>query len=101
MSIAVEEKTQTTIAIEMTQSLLDELKRATDFGETKDAIMRYVSNMDGCSHGPWILGDADFAHLFAQSLERRGKTPVEKWAPLLIQCVRDYDAATEAVQLTE
>lgn len=81
------DKSQTERAIERTEKLLDELKRASDIVETKDAIMNYVSDIDCCSDyqgNPFVLGDADFAHLFVQSLERRGKTPIERWAPMII-----------------
>ena len=43
--------------------------------------MRYISDIDCQSdleENPFVLGDMDFAHLFIQSLERRGKTPIEK-----------------------
>jgi hypothetical protein len=80
-------KSQTERAIERTEKLLHELKLASDIGGTKDAIMRYISDIDCCSDyedNPFVLGDLDFSHLFVQSLERRGKTPIEQWAPLII-----------------
>jgi len=82
-----ERKPQTVRAIERTEKLLHELKQASDIVETKDAIMNYVSDIDCCSGyegNPLVLGDADFAHLFVQSLERRGKTPIERWALAII-----------------
>jgi hypothetical protein len=83
----VVEKSQTALAIERTEKLLHELKQASDIVETKDAIMNYISDIDCCSDyegNPFVLGDSDFAHLFVQSLERRGKTPIEKWVPVII-----------------
>lgn len=85
------DKSQTVLAIERTEKLLHELKQASDGGETKDAIMNYISDIDCCSDyegNPFVLGDADFAHLFVQSLERRGKTPIERWAPMMIVCAQ-------------
>jgi hypothetical protein len=82
-----ERKSQTERAIERTEKLLHELKQASDIVETKDAIMNYVSDIDCCSGyegNPLVLGDSDFAHLFVQSLERRGKTPIGRWAPVII-----------------
>jgi hypothetical protein len=87
----VVDKSQTERAIDRTEKLLDELKRASDIVETKDAIMKFVSDIDCCSgyeDYPFVLGDMDFAHLFVQSLERRGKTPIEKWVPMIISCAR-------------
>ena len=77
------------LAIERTEKLLDELKRASDIVDTKDAIMKYISDIDCCSDcedNPFVLGDTDFAHLFVQSLERRGKTPLREWVPMIISC---------------
>lgn len=92
MTTTIDElKPQTVRAIERTERLLDELKEASDIVETKGAIMKYVSDIDCCSGyegNPFVLGDTDFAHLFVQSLERRGKTPIEKWAPMIISCAR-------------
>jgi hypothetical protein len=82
-------KSQTVCAIERTEKLLHELKQASDFVETKNAIMKYISDIDCQSdmeENPLMLGDADFAHLFIQSLERRDKTPIEKWVPIMIRC---------------
>lgn len=82
-----EPKSQTVRAIERTEKLLHELKQASDIMDTKDAIMEYISDVDCCSDSegnPFILGDSDFAHLFVQSLERRGKTPIKRWAPAII-----------------
>jgi len=84
-------KSQTVLAIERTKKLLDELKRASDIVDTKDAIMKYISDIDCCSGyegNPFVLGDTDFAHLFVQSLERRGKTPIETWVPRIIDCAQ-------------
>jgi len=84
-------KSQTVLAIERTEKLLDELKRASDIVDAKDAIMTYISDIDCCSDSegnPFVLGDSDFAHLFVQSLERRGKTPIENWAPMIIAGAR-------------
>jgi hypothetical protein len=84
-------KSQTVLAVERTEKLLHELKQASDSMETKDAIMNYISDIDCCSDyegNPFVLGDADFAHLFVQSLERRGKTPIERWAPMMIVCAQ-------------
>ena len=83
------DKSQTECAIERTEKLLLQLKRASDIVETKDAIMKYISDIDCCSDcedNPFVLGDTDFAHLFVQSLERRGKTPLNKWVPMIIAC---------------
>lgn len=85
------EKSQTALAIERTEKLLLELKQASDFVETKNAIIDYISDIDCCSDAednPFVLGDADFAHLFVKSLERRGKTPIEKWVPAIIRCAQ-------------
>src|SRR6266566_9542037 len=85
------DKSQTLRAIERTEKLLHELKQASDIVETKDAIMKYVSDIDCCSDyddNPFVLGDGDFAHLFIQSLERRGKTPLAKWVPMIIGCAQ-------------
>jgi len=86
-----ERKSQTERAIERTEKLLRELKQASDIVDTKDAIMKYVSDIDCCSgyeDNPNVLGDTDFAHLFVQSLERRGKTPLEHWVPTIIDCAQ-------------
>jgi len=53
--------------------------------------MKYVSDIDCQSdmeENPFVLGDADFAHLFIQSFERRGKTPIERWVPMIIRCAQ-------------
>lgn len=87
MTTTAVDKSQTERAIERTEKLLHELTQASSIVGTKDAIMRYISDIDCCSDyegNPFVLGDSDFAHLFVQSLERRGKTPIEKWAPLII-----------------
>ena len=94
-------KSQTVLAIDRTEKLLDELKRASDIVETKDAIMKFVSDIDCSSEyegNPFVLGDSDFAHLFVQSLERRGKTPIEKWAPLIINGAQaEYSPAVQTL----
>lgn len=94
-------KPQTALAIERTEKLLVELKRASDIVETKEAIMTYISDIDCCSDyeaNPFVLGDSDFAHLFVQSLERRGKTPIEKWAPLIINGAQtEYSPAVQTL----
>jgi hypothetical protein len=94
-------KSQTVLAIERTEKLLDELKRVSDIVDTKDAIMTYISDIDCCSDyegNPFVLGDSDFAHLFVQSLERRGKTPIEKWAPLIINGAQvEYSPAVQTL----
>jgi hypothetical protein len=85
------EKSQTELAIERTERLLLELKQASDFVETKNAIIDYISDIDcgsDAEENPFVLGDADFADLFIRSLERRGKTPIETWAPLMILCAQ-------------
>jgi hypothetical protein len=85
------DKPQTVLAIERTEKLLHELKEASDFVETKNAIMKYISDIDCQSdmeQNPFVLGDADFAHLLSQSLERRGKTPIERWVPIMIRCAQ-------------
>ena len=85
------DKSQTERAIERTEKLLHELKGASDIVDTKDAIMKYISDIDCCSGyegNPFVLGDTDFAHLFVQSLERRGKTPLEHWVPMIIDCAQ-------------
>jgi hypothetical protein len=82
-------KSQEQRAIERTEKLLRELKQASDIVDTKDAIMQYISDIDCCSGyegNPLVLGDTDFAHLFVQSLERRGKTPLNKWVPMIVSC---------------
>jgi len=59
--------------------------------DTKDAIMKYISDIDCCSGyegNPLVLADTDLAHLFVQSLERRGKTPLEHWVPIIIDCAQ-------------
>lgn len=84
-------KSQTERAIERTEKLLHELNRASDIVETKDAIMKFVSDIDCCSDyedNPFVLGDTDFAHLFVQSLERRGKTQLNRWVPMIISCAQ-------------
>jgi predicted KAP-like P-loop ATPase len=86
-TIPAVDKSQTVRAIERTETLLHELKQASDVVETKDAIMSYISDIDCCSDyedNPFVLGDTDFAHLFVQSLERRGKTPLATWVPQII-----------------
>jgi len=104
MSTTVAElKPQTERAIERTEKLLDELKRASDIVETKDAIMKYISDIDCCSGyegNPFVLGDTDFAHLFVQSLERRGKTPLTKWVPMIIGCAQ-AEHSSEVKQVLE
>jgi len=88
---------QTMLAIERTEKLLHELKRTSDFAGAKDAITRYISDVDcrsGYEGNPRILGDKDFARLFVQSLKRRGKTPIEEWAPMIVNLVLD-EAAPE------
>lgn len=90
-TIPVVDKSQTVLAIERTEKLLHELKQASGIVETKDAIVQYISDIDCCSEyedNPFVLGDTDFAHLFVQSLERRGKTPIQKWVPAIINCAR-------------
>jgi len=60
---------------------------ATCVAADKDAIISYISDIDCCSDyedNPFVLGDTDFAHLFVQSLERRGKTSLAKWVPMII-----------------
>jgi hypothetical protein len=84
-------KSQEQRAIDRTEKLLQELKQASDIVDTKDAIMRYISDIDCCSEyegNPFVLGDKDFAHLFVQSLERRGKSPLKKWVPMIIGCAQ-------------
>ena len=76
---ATELKSHTVLAIERTEKLLDELKQASDSMETKDAIMNYISDIDCCSDyegNPFVLGDADFAHLFVQSLDAVARHPL-------------------------
>lgn len=87
----VPEKSQTALAIERTEKLLLELKQASHIVETKNAIIEYISDIDCCSDAednPFVLGDTDFAHLFVKSLERRGKTPIERWVPAIIHCAQ-------------
>jgi hypothetical protein len=88
---SVVEKSQTELAIERTEKLLDDLKKASDFEETKNAVVKYISDIDcysGYEENPGILGDIDFARLYVQSLDRRGKVPIEKWAPMIIRCTQ-------------
>jgi hypothetical protein len=103
MSNTITDKSQSELAIERTEKLLYELKQASDIVETKDTIMQYISDIDCCSDyedNPFVLGDTDFAYLFIQSLERRGRTPVERWGPLMIRCaqVEHSDEIKEALE---
>jgi hypothetical protein len=69
--------------IERAERLVSDLKEARDFGDAKDAILRFIADVD-CrsdyladrSDGPAVLGDGDFAELYIDSLERRGKVPL-------------------------
>jgi hypothetical protein len=94
-------KSQEERTIERTEKLLHELKQASDIVDIKDAIMQYISDIDCCSDyegNPFVLGDTDFAHLFVQSLERRGKTPLNKWVPMIVSCAL-AEHSPEAQQL--
>jgi hypothetical protein len=97
----VVDKSQEELAIERTEKLLRELKQASDIVDTKDAILQYISDIDCCSDyegNPFVLGDTDFAHLFVQSLERRGKTPLNKWVPMIISCAKaEYSDAVQTL----
>ena len=100
-TITAVDKSQTERAIERTEKLLHELRQASDIVETKDAIMKFISHIDCCSgykDNPFVLGDTDFAHLFVQSLERRGKMPIEKWVPMIINCAQ-VEHSSEVQQL--
>jgi hypothetical protein len=59
-----------------------------NFTALHDAVMNFIRNLDGCSdYQPCVgvLGDSEFAILILESLERRGKTPTEKWAPMILR----------------
>jgi hypothetical protein len=96
-------KSQADCAIECTEKLLGKLKQASDFGDTKNAIMEFISGLD-CSfdeeESPFILGDTDFAHLFVQSLERRGKVPLREWVPGILTCAQ-AEYSPEVMELVE
>ncbi len=69
--------------IERAERLVSDLKAARDFGYTKDAILRFIADVDCRSDyladrgdGPAVLGDGDFAELYIDSLQRRGKMPL-------------------------
>jgi hypothetical protein len=84
---AVVTKSQKDRALNRAERLVSELKEAQHFGHVKDAVMSFVADMDGQSNyedSPIVLGDGDFAGLLIDSLERRGKTPIQNWAPPLI-----------------
>ena len=58
------------------ETLVAQLKAAKHFGETKAAVMRFITSMDGhTANGTMCLGDGDLCALAAEYLERRGKTP--------------------------
>jgi hypothetical protein len=72
------------------QALLSALEgNATDCAASKGAILRFSADVDCRSDyladradGPAVLGDGDFAALYIDSLDRRGKTAI---APMLLQ----------------
>jgi len=77
MTTAVSPKAHQLLAVKCTEALLKELKQASSFVETKAAIEKYITNLDGtseCGDSPCVLGDQDMARLFMQSLRRRGKS---------------------------
>jgi hypothetical protein len=72
---------------ERAEQLIAELDDSKDFRDAKAALLSFLSDMDGCSdYSPCIgaLGDDDYADLFLDSLTRRGKTPLEEWAPRIL-----------------
>lgn len=74
-------------ALTHAKALLNALERATDFMDTKAAVWTFVTNMDGTADHPdaaGVLGDVDLGLLFEEALERRGKTPVQEWAPVIM-----------------
>jgi hypothetical protein len=82
-------KLQTNPTIERAERLVSDLKEARDFGDTKGAILRFIADVDCRSDyqadradGPAVLGDGDFAALYIDSLDRRGKTAI---APMLLK----------------
>jgi hypothetical protein len=80
-------KTQEQKMRERAEQLVVELGHSKDFRDAKAALLSFLADMDGCSdYTPCIgaLGDSDYADLFVDSLKRRGKTPVEKWAPMIL-----------------
>lgn len=97
-------KSQKDRTLDRAERLVSELKQARHFGDVKDAILSFVADMDGQSNykdSPTVLGDVDFAGLFIDALERRGKSPVEQWAPPMIMTAQiDRDPEVQAARIS-
>jgi hypothetical protein len=73
-------------------TLVAKLNNAKDYAEAHSAVIDFIIAMD--LDGAHLLGDTDFAALFAASLERRGKT-FETHAITLLNVARGMKAHQE------
>ena len=86
-------KSQKQCAVELAEKLLTSLKAAPGFGEVKDILTSFVSDLDCANDNlppedhPFVFGDGDYAALFIDALRNRGKEPLNKWAPVMLHIV--------------
>ncbi len=72
------EKSQQECTLIHAESLVVALKQAVEFDDVKNAVVKFVTDIDGYTKSvdnPSVLGDMDFANLFAESIKRRNKPP--------------------------